>query len=660
MSVEHPVSVDQSLRAFLEGTAAATGEAFFRATVRHLAQALDVSHAFIAQCSNEDRTRLRILALWSVDDYGANFEYGVAGTPCAAVMRDETAYFADGVQASFPTDIALCDMGARSYLAVPVHDTAGAVVGHLGVLDRRPMTKDRDHWILHVFAARAGAEFARLEADQRLRESETRARTLLDRYFDGITLAVDGSIVYANPALCALAGYASAEDMVGRPPSDFIAPEQRDRVTASMLEVLAGGPEAPQEYQGIRQDGSNLPVEVLGRRITFKGRPAILAAVRDLTARKHAEGARHQAEAELSRVLDAIPDLIWSGDITAAGIMRYRWASPGLERLTGRPPAFFQGKQLRWLTIVDPVDRPHVKELADRLISGESDHNDHEYRIVRPDGTIRWVRDSAVVTEGIGGQRLIQGIVSDITERKMLAEQLFHAQKLESVGQLAAGVAHNFNNALTAISGYSELLARRFPKDDPASASLEQIQRATDQAVHLTRQLLTFSRRAPFEPTELCLNEVVDTTQDLLSSLLGETIRIDLVLDRSVPTVRCDRAQMEQALADLVLNARDAMPDGGTITIETDAVRLDDAVRKSNADTRLGLYARLRVTDTGTGMDANTVARVFEPFFTTKEPGKGVGLGLAMVHGMVTQARGFVTVTSTQGRGTTFNLFLPV
>ncbi len=661
MTIEHlPVPPEQRLRVFLEATAATTGEAFFRATVQHLATVLDVTHAFIAQCADEHRTRLRTLAFWQEDGYVDNFEYDVAGTPCEAVLRDQTVCHGDNVQDLFPTDANLRMRRVRSYVAVPVHDAAGAVVGHLGALNRSPMSRNQDHWVLRMFAARAGSECERLRSEQRLREREAEARNLLDSNFDGIVLAIDGKIAYANRAVWKLAGCSSADDMIGRSPADLIVAEQREQVVNQMTAALTGdGRVEPTEYVGRKIDGSTLAVEVLGQRIMVGGHPAILAAVRDITARQLAERARSRAEAELRRVLDAVPDLIWSGEITTAGVIRFRWASPVLERVTGRPPAFFEGDQIPWLAIVHPADRKQVKDLADRLISGERHHNEQEYRIVRPDGTIRWVRDSAVVTEGPDGIRHIQGVVSDISDARALSEQLARAQRLDSVGQLAAGIAHNLNNALTAISGYSELLLRDRDQHDPARQNLEAIQRVSEQAAQQIGQLLTFSRTSSFERVEFSLNDVAETTRGLLGPLMGDTRRIDLRLDEARPTVRGDRAQIEQVITDLVLNARDAMPDGGVVTFQTRIVTVDDDACKSQPAAHPGAYALLRVADTGTGMDADTVARVFEPFFTTKEPGKGVGLGLSMVHGAVAQNGGFVTVSSAPGQGTTFDVYLP-
>ena len=259
----------------------------------------------------------------------------------------------------------------------------------------------------------------------------------------------------------------------------------------------------------------------------------------------------------------------------------------------------------------------------------------------------------------MNGRSLNLVIGVDITERRHLQDQLLQKQRLESVGQLAAGVAHNFNNALTAIYGYAELLARRFDATDPARKDLEQIQRVAEQSANLTRQLLAFSRKEQVRPAVFCLNAAVETVRDLLNPLIGNHVSFRLQLDRVLPDVNCDRSQMEQVIMNLVFNARDAMPHGGALSIRTEATEVDEADCRTNAEAVPGRYVRLTVIDSGTGMDEETVARVFEPFFTTKELGEGVGLGLAMVHGAVQQSGGFVTVTSELGVGSTFALYIP-
>lgn len=251
-------------------------------------------------------------------------------------------------------------------------------------------------------------------------------------------------------------------------------------------------------------------------------------------------------------------------------------------------------------------------------------------------------------------------VVRDLTEQRQLEEQLRQAQRLESVGQLAGGVAHNFNNALAAIIGYSELIVRQLEPTDPVRSDVEKVLVVAEQSASLTRQLLTFSRKERVTPTVFSLNEAIVASNALLEPLMGDHVQFQMRLDPALGRVRADRPQREQIIMNFALNARDAMPDGGTLTLETMGVTVSEAQARLHPDARRGSYSRLSVTDTGTGMTRDVVARVFEPFFTTKEPGQGVGLGLSQVHGAVKQSGGFVTVESAPGHGTTFGLYLPV
>jgi PAS domain S-box-containing protein len=283
-----------------------------------------------------------------------------------------------------------------------------------------------------------------------------------------------------------------------------------------------------------------------------------------------------------------------------------------------------------------------------------------EIRLRRKDGSPVWVLKNASLLEGEGeSATFIEGMLVDITMRKNLEEQFRQSQKMEAIGQLAGGVGHDFNNLLTVIKGNSELLLGRLDPAQPLYQNADQIRRAADQAAVLIRQLLAFSRMQVLEPKVLDLNNVVAETGKMLPRLLRADVEVELLPAPSLGQVKADQNQIEQVILNLAVNARDAMPQGGKLTIETANVDLDEDYCRLHPGVKAGKYVMLAVTDTGTGMDAETQAHIFEPFFTTKEPGKGTGLGLSTVYGIVKQSGGWIWVYSEVGLGTTFKIYLP-
>jgi two-component system cell cycle sensor histidine kinase/response regulator CckA len=284
---------------------------------------------------------------------------------------------------------------------------------------------------------------------------------------------------------------------------------------------------------------------------------------------------------------------------------------------------------------------------------------DSVLRIIRKGGE---PRDTLVSLEPVvlGEERCLLVAVQDVTEQRKLEGQLRQSQKMEAIGQLAAGVAHDFNNLLTIIHGHASLLANRPNLDDPARHSITQVKMAADRAATLTRQLLAFSRKQVMQPRALILNDVIEKSHGLLKRLLGETIRLECVYGRPLPPVFADENSLDQVLMNLTVNARDAMPGGGTVSIRTEAVTVSATDALRNPDARAGQFVRLSVKDDGCGMDTSLLARIFEPFFTTKPQGKGTGLGLSTVYGIVKQHEGWMEVQSLPGMGSTFSVLLPV
>lgn len=373
---------------------------------------------------------------------------------------------------------------------------------------------------------------------------------------------------------------------------------------------------------------------------------------------KRAETALGESEERFRQVISSISDWIYVTQITEAGQLVNLYFSPHVETLTGYPYEKFITDWSFWPSVViHPDDRAAAARQAALLAAGQS--SEIEYRLLRADGQIIWVRDSARVENG-SDTKIIYGVVSDITARKQLEEQFLQSQKMEAIGRLAGGVAHDFNNILTVMTGYTDLiLSRHQQPDDPEREELEQIKKATKQATLLTRQLLTFSRKQVVQPQILNLNAIVNELETMLRRLIGENIELTTMLEPQLGRVKTDPGQMEQVLMNLVINARDAMPQGGTLTITTSNVILDKAQTRQHIGVNPGAYVKLTVSDTGHGMDAQTRLRIFEPFFTTKELGHGTGLGLAMVHGIVNQSGGAVEVHSEPSQGATFDIFLP-
>jgi PAS domain S-box-containing protein len=305
---------------------------------------------------------------------------------------------------------------------------------------------------------------------------------------------------------------------------------------------------------------------------------------------------------------------------------------------------------------VDPNRRAEFK----RQMTAHGQVQGFEYQVYRKDGSKIWLSENArSVRDSNGALLYYEGTVVDVTEHKQLEDQLRQAQKMEAVGQLAGGVAHDFNNLLMVIQGNAEVMLEHLHPSEPLCKNANQIQKAAEQAASLTRQLLAFSRRQALQPKILDLNSITVEIAKMLPRLIGEDIDLRILTNASLGWVKADQSQIEQVLINLAVNARDAMPKGGRLTIETATVDLDESYVRQHVSARPGPYVVLAVRDTGVGMDAETQAHCFEPFFTTKEQGRGTGLGLATVYGVVKQSGGWIWVYSELGQGTTFKIYLP-
>jgi PAS domain S-box-containing protein len=363
------------------------------------------------------------------------------------------------------------------------------------------------------------------------------------------------------------------------------------------------------------------------------------------------------AEARYRTLVERLPAITYIAELGAGGPWHY--VSPQIETMLGFTPAEWLSDPMNWMNHIYPEDR-EIALVAENLFQQTHDLFQAEYRMCANDGRVLWFRDEGVLLEENEGRGLLmQGVMYDITERKRLEDQLRHSQKLEAVGQLAGGVAHDFNNLLMLIQAHNEHLRDYLAADDPARKDALQIENAVTRAASLTAQLLTFSRKNVLRPKVLDLNGVLIDAGRMLRRLIGENIEVNIVPASSPVRVKADPGQIEQVILNLAVNSRDAMPAGGKLTITAGEVELDENDPRNHEGAPAGKYVVLSVSDTGSGMDTETQAHIFEPFFTTKAPGKGTGLGLATVYGVVKQSDGWIWVDSKPGRGTTFQIYLP-
>jgi PAS domain S-box-containing protein len=380
-----------------------------------------------------------------------------------------------------------------------------------------------------------------------------------------------------------------------------------------------------------------------------------LEANRREVRRQLAEGALRASEERFREIAETIQEVFWISDATRSRVL---YVSPAYVSVWGRSTISLYDDAQSWTRSIHEDDREHVRRvLSERT---HASHAEIEYRIVRPDGEVRWIRDlSFPVRDAAGQVERIVGVAADITDRKAAEARVREAQKMESVGRLAAGLAHDFNNVLTVITGIADLAMSEATASAALKEHLTTIKAAGERAAQVTRQLLAFGRKQVLHPTVVNLNALVREAEPLIRRLLGESVRLQLALASGLGRVKVDAGQLHQVILNLVVNSRDAMPQGGTLTIRTRPMTVDVPPREWPW-VASGSYAVLEVEDTGVGMDLVTQQRIFEPFFTTKPPEKGSGLGLSTVHGTVKQSGGELTVVSEPGRGTTIAVWLPI
>jgi PAS domain S-box-containing protein len=504
----------------------------------------------------------------------------------------------------------------------------------------------------------------RKRAVEELRASEARLAGILDIAEDAI-ISVDERqrIRMFNQGAERAFGYRAAE-VLGRPLT-FLLPERTRATHAKLVRAFSDSGDVTRRMGerrepfgrktaifGRRSDGTEFPAEASISKLVTNREIIYTAIVRDVSQSEQANEALRRSEQEYRRLFEQAHDAIIIFTPEDEIVLDVNERACELYGFTRKE---FVGISLLSLTPEPARGRAMLAE----TMALKDDHHTFETRQRRKDGQEMMLEVNAATVE-YKGRRAILSINRDLTDRRQLEQQLLQSQKMEAIGRLAGGVAHDFNNILTAITGYADLALRNAGSDEVLIHDLIEVKRAADRAASFTRQLLAVSRQQVIQPKLLALTTHIAGSVEMLRRVIGEHIELRTNLAADAGAVLADAGQIDQVILNLVVNARDAMPDGGTITIETDEIRTDDGGTAHLTQLRPGRYHRLRVSDTGSGMEPRTISRCFEPFFTTKGSGKGTGLGLSTVYGIVKQCDGEIEVRSVVGRGTTFTIYLPV
>ena len=553
----------------------------------------------------------------------------------------------------------------RSAVSVPMQ-VANKLVGTINInaLDRtRPFTLGQLK-ALTILASTAAAALESASLIAQLKKAEENYRSLFEHAVEGIFQSThDGRFLTVNPALARILGYESPESAINSitdiASQLYVDPACR---TESNRLLQERGVLTNYEFQAYRKDGEKIWLSENRRIVRDEGKTETFyeGTLEDITERKQSEVELQQSEERYRELVENARDIIYEHDLSG----RYTQTNKAGQQLTGYTQA--ETLELNMANTIAPEYLEKAREMLRLKLAGEI-VTAYEVEILTKEGGRIPVEVNTRLVYQNGVPVGVQGIARDITERKLLEEalheseqQLRQSQKLEAIGQLAGGVAHDFNNLLTAINGYSALALRRLGDDHPISSYLEEIKKAGDRAANLTRQLLAFGRKQLLQPLAINLNDIVGDMSKLLKRLIGENVQLITVPGVGLKQIKADPGQLEQVIVNLVVNARDAMPRGGTVTIETANTVLDGVYATKHVDVSPGEYVMLAVSDTGVGMDQVTRSHIFEPFFTTKEKDKGTGLGLSTVYGIIKQSGGNVWVYSELGKGTTFKIYLPL
>jgi two-component system cell cycle sensor histidine kinase/response regulator CckA len=485
-----------------------------------------------------------------------------------------------------------------------------------------------------------------------LGDSEERYRKLVEFSPDGIGIQSEGKIVFINVAGAKLLGAVNPEQLIGKPVIDFIHPEYRELAKERIRLMGEGGKNvSPFEEKFIKLDGSVIDVEVIAMPFTYQGRPGIQVIMRDTTDRTRAEEALKQSEEKYRSLIDNIQDGVF---IIQDGKMQF--ANEAFARIGGYTVEEIIGKEYREL--VAPEDLELVTKRYQRRQAGEDVPREYEFRALHKDGRTRILVNMNVGLITYRGRVASMGTLKDITEKKKLESQLLRAQRMESVGTLASGIAHDINNVLTPIMLSQELLQEKLT-DEESQRLLNTIGRSTQRGASLMKQVMSFSKGIEGERNYLQVAQILSEIREMAKETFPRSIEIRTNLPKNLWTISGDATQLHQVIMNLCVNARDAMPDGGILHISAENLLIDEDYSHINTEAKIGPYIVITVSDTGIGIPPEILDRIFEPFFTTKEHSKGTGLGLSTSLGIVKSHGGFIKVYSEVRNGTAFKVYLP-
>jgi len=504
----------------------------------------------------------------------------------------------------------------------------------------------------------------KIAADRTIKESEQKYRDVVELSNDGIAIIQEGYIKFVNKCLSEIVGY-TVEEITGKPYADFFSPDELPKLEDRNQKLMAGVEiDSMFETKAVHKDGTIIPIEINVGAISYKDTPAELAFVRDITERKKIEEALRQSEEKHRTIIENIKEGYFETDLSGT----VTFTNDSLCDMMG-----YSREEILGMKYYEDILRNHKPETAQQVFNifntvyktGEAAFIEN-YEMEKKDGSIFIPEMSVSLIKDKDGEPVgFRSIARDVTERRKaeqeklrLESRLQQAQKMESIGTLAGGVAHDFNNLLMSMQGNVSLLLYKMGSDDPYYEKLKTIEQHIHDGSDLTKQLLGFARGGKYEVKTTDINEIIKKTSNMFARTNKE-IKVHDKFQKDIWTVETDQGQISQVLLNLYVNAWQAMPLGGNLYISTENVDLDEKATKSHA-VEPGKFVKISVTDTGTGMDETTLKRIFEPFFTTKEMGRGTGLGLASAYGIIRNHGGIIDVYSEMGKGTTFNIFLPV